>query len=130
MDRRQESLTTKGAVQEPVKERQSSFPPPGEPPHEVAQVRGWTEDTGASRQKWFHAHRNLPLRGAYFALERPGKRRGYDREYKQQLRGQNGLTNSGQPPVRKAYICLEVPHLRLSIIPSRDGWFITGNLEE
>ena len=47
MGRRQESLTIKGAVQEPLKARHTSFPPPGEPLHEVARGRGWTEDTGA-----------------------------------------------------------------------------------
>jgi len=36
------------------------------------------------------------------------KRRKYDREYKRPLWGQRGLTNSGQTPVRKAYICLKV----------------------
>jgi hypothetical protein len=58
------------------------------------------------------------------------KRRSYDREYKRRLRGQKGLTNAGQTTVRKAYICLKVPHLRLPGIPFRDGWFITDNPEE
>jgi hypothetical protein len=40
------------------------------------------------------------------------------------------LTNAGQTTVRKAYICLQVPHLRLPGIPFRDGWFITDNPEE
>jgi hypothetical protein len=58
------------------------------------------------------------------------KRRRYDREYKRRLRGQKGLTNSGQTRVRKAYICLKVPHLRLPGIAFRDGWFITDNPDE
>ncbi len=41
------------------------------------------------------------------------QRRRYDGEYKRRLRAQQGLTGRSQTPVRKAYICLKVPHLRL-----------------
>ena len=57
----------------------------------------------------------------------PETRRRYDREYKQRLRAQRGLTNPDQTPGRKAYICLKVPHLRLPGIAFRDGWFITDD---
>ena len=60
----------------------------------------------------------------------PEERRRYDREYKRRLRGQKGLTNPGQTPVRKAYICLRFPDLPLPAISFRDGWFITDNPEE
>jgi hypothetical protein len=60
----------------------------------------------------------------------PEVRRRYDREYKRRLRAQKRLTNPDQTPVRKAYICLKVPHLRLPGIAFRDGWFITDNPEE
>jgi hypothetical protein len=58
------------------------------------------------------------------------KRRSYDREYKRRLRSQKALTNDSQPPIRKAYICFKLPHLRLPGIPFVDGWFITDNPEE
>jgi hypothetical protein len=58
------------------------------------------------------------------------KRRLYQRKYKRRLRAQQGLTNRVQTQGRKAYICLRVPHLRLSGIPFQDGWFVTDNLEE
>lgn len=58
------------------------------------------------------------------------QRRRYDREYKQRLRAQQGLTRRGQTPGRKAYICLRVPHLRLGAIVFQDGWFISDNPEE
>ena len=32
--------------------------------------------------------------------------------------------------MRKAYICLKVPHLRLPGIAFRDGWFVTDNPDE
>jgi len=57
----------------------------------------------------------------------PETRRRYDREYKQRLRAQRGLTNPDQTPGRKAYICLKYPHLRLSGLVFRDGWFITDD---
>lgn len=60
----------------------------------------------------------------------PETRRRYDREYKQRLRAQQGLTHPGQIRVRKAYICLRFPHLRLPGIVFRDGWFITDNSAE
>ena len=58
------------------------------------------------------------------------KRRRYDREYKRRLRAQQGLTKPGQTRLRKAYICLKVPHLRLSVIAFRDGWVVTDDPEE
>jgi hypothetical protein len=58
------------------------------------------------------------------------KRRRYDREYKRLLRAQQGLTHLGQTRVRKAYICLRVPHLRLPGITFQDGWFVTDQPEE
>jgi len=58
------------------------------------------------------------------------KGRSYDREYKRRLRAQQGLTHPGQTRVRKAYNCLQVPHLRLGGMVFRDGWFISDNPEE
>jgi len=60
----------------------------------------------------------------------PEERRSYDREYKRRLRGQKGLTNLGQTPVRKAYLCLKFPDLPLPGMSFRDGWLITDNPEE
>ena len=58
----------------------------------------------------------------------PETRRRSDREYKRRLRrAQQGLTKPGQTPGRKAYICLKFPHLRLSGLVFRDGWFITAD---
>ena len=50
-----------------------------------------------------------------------------DREYKQRRRLQRGLSKPGPIPGRKAYICLRYPHLRLSSLVFRDGWFITDD---
>ena len=58
------------------------------------------------------------------------ERRRYDREYKRRLRAQQGLTSLGQTPVRKAYICLKVPPLRLPGMVFQDGWLISDNPEE
>ena len=60
----------------------------------------------------------------------PEERRRYDREYKRRLRGQKSVTNSGQAPVRKAYICFKFPELKLPGIPFHNGWFVTDNPEE
>jgi hypothetical protein len=60
----------------------------------------------------------------------PETRRRYDREYKRRLRAQKRLTHPGQTGVRKAYICLKFPHLRLPGIAFRDGWFITDKRDE
>jgi len=60
----------------------------------------------------------------------PETRRRYDREYKRRLRAQQGLIKPGQTPGRKAYICLKFPHLRLSGLVFRDGWFVTDNPEQ
>jgi hypothetical protein len=58
------------------------------------------------------------------------QRRRYDREYKRRLRAQQGLTRRSQTPVRKAYICLKVPQLRLLPgIVFVDGWLVTDDLE-
>jgi len=40
------------------------------------------------------------------------------------------VTHPGQTRVRKAYIYLKVPHLRLPGIVFRDGWFSSDNHEE
>jgi len=74
VDRRQESLTTKGAVQEPVKERHTSFPPHGEPPHEVAQVRGWTEDTGAFKTEMVPCSQESSLERSIFCCTKTWKK--------------------------------------------------------
>ena len=58
------------------------------------------------------------------------KRRVYQREYTRRLRAQRGLTSRGQTPVRKAYICIKVPHLRLPGMAFQDGWLISDNPEE
>ena len=58
------------------------------------------------------------------------QKRWYDREYKRRLRVQQGLTHPGQIRVRKAYICLQIPHLRLPGMVFRDGWLISDNPEE
>ena len=60
----------------------------------------------------------------------PEERRRYDRDYKRRLRGQKSVTNSGQSPVRKAYICFKFPELKLPGIPFHNGWFVTDNPEE
>ena len=60
----------------------------------------------------------------------PEERRRYDREYKRRLRGQKGLTNSGQTPVRKAYICLRFPQLQLPRMLFHDGWFVSDNPDQ
>jgi hypothetical protein len=57
-------------------------------------------------------------------------RRRYDREYKRRLRARQGATGRNQTPVRKAYICLRFPNLRLPGINFREGWFITDNAAE
>ena len=60
----------------------------------------------------------------------PEERRRYDREYKRRLRGQQGLSQPGQTPVRKAYICLKFPQLRLLPgIVFLDGWLVTDDPE-
>ena len=60
----------------------------------------------------------------------PEERHRYDHAYKPRLRGQKGVTNSGQTPVRKAYICFRFPELKLSHIPFRNGWFVTDSPDE
>jgi hypothetical protein len=58
------------------------------------------------------------------------KRRVYQREYKRRLRAQQGLTSRGQTQVRKAYICLKFPQLRLLPgIVFLNGWLVTDDLE-
>jgi len=82
------------------------------------------------RTNWRQGLKNFPSRGAHFSAQRPGSRRRYDREYKPRLRGHKGVTNSGQTPVRKAYICFRFPELELRRIAFRNGWFVTDNPEE
>lgn len=58
------------------------------------------------------------------------QRRRYDRDYKRRLRAQQGLTSRGQTPVRKAYICLQFPQLRLLPgIVFLNGWLVTDQPE-
>ena len=57
----------------------------------------------------------------------PETRRRYDREYKRRIRAQQGLVQPGQTRGRKAYICLRYPHLPMSGLSFRDGWFITAD---
>jgi hypothetical protein len=59
------------------------------------------------------------------------QRRRYDREYKRRLRAQQALTSPSQTPVRKAYICLKFPNVRLLPgIVFLDGWFVTNNPQQ
>jgi hypothetical protein len=58
------------------------------------------------------------------------QKRRYDRKYKRRLRAQPGLTIRAQTPVRKAYICLKVPHLHLPGMIFQDGWLISDNPEQ
>jgi hypothetical protein len=60
----------------------------------------------------------------------PETKKRYDREYKRRLRAQQGLTKPGQTRGWKGYICLKVPHLRLSGLAFRDGWFIAADPQE
>ena len=58
------------------------------------------------------------------------KRRIYQREYKRRLRAQQRLVHPGQTRVRKAYICLRVPHLRFQGLVFQEDWFISDNPDE
>jgi len=60
----------------------------------------------------------------------PEEKRRYDREYKRRRRAQQRLVQPGQTRVRKAYICLKFPQLRLKGLVFRDGWLISDNPED
>jgi hypothetical protein len=58
------------------------------------------------------------------------QKRRYDREYKRWLRAKQGLTSRSQTRVRKAYICLKFPQIRLLPgIVFLNGWLVTDDLE-
>jgi hypothetical protein len=60
----------------------------------------------------------------------PEKRRAYHPEYQRRQRANAGLTNSGQTRMRKACLCVKVPHLRLQGIAFQDGLFVTDQPEQ
>ena len=117
---------TEALSQGAVKGRQTSCPPPGESHQEAAQF-----PTGQFAGDWHpppfevkglnrRLRRVKGKTGAIFPREEhilpykdPEERRRYDREYKRRLRAQQGLTQPSQTRVRKAYICLKFPQLRL-----------------
>jgi hypothetical protein len=53
------------------------------------------------------------------------KRRSFQREYQRRRRAKEGLTNPCRPLMRKAYVCLKYPQLRLPGIAFKFGIFVT-----
>jgi hypothetical protein len=58
----------------------------------------------------------------------PERRRQFDREYKRNMRQKTALSSpSCQSQIRKAYLCIQVPHLRLPGAIFKGGLFVTDD---
>jgi hypothetical protein len=58
----------------------------------------------------------------------PERRRRFDREYERKIRQKTDLSSpSCQHPVRKGYVCVQVPHFRLPGIVFKGGLFVTDD---
>jgi hypothetical protein len=64
------------------------------------------------------------FRGMLMPFKDPEKRREYHRQYKRRQRAR--LTNPGNP-VRKCYVCPDIPGLVLHLRAFRNGFYITDD---